>query len=66
MKEAVEAATGSFFTVLFFVAMVCIQFPGGTILMAVSCNSHDLSGWDWVLSVVIPAFGLVRAGSCAM
>lgn len=36
------------------------QFPGGTIFMAVSCNSRHLSGWDWVLSVIIPFFGLFK------
>lgn len=38
-----------------------IYFPGGTILMAVVCNSRRLDGWDWVLSVVIPAYGLIKA-----
>jgi hypothetical protein len=37
-----------------------IYFPGGTILMAMACNSRRLDGWDWVLSVVIPAYGLVK------
>jgi len=37
------------------------QFPGGTILMALRCDSHRLNGWDWVLSVVIPFYGLIKA-----
>jgi hypothetical protein len=37
------------------------QFPGGTILMALRCDSHRLTGWDWVLSVIIPFYGLIKA-----
>ncbi|MBL4543400.1 MAG: hypothetical protein JKP98_24250 [Rhodobacteraceae bacterium] len=37
-----------------------LYFPGGTILMALSCDSRKLDGWDWVLSVVIPGFGVVK------
>ena len=37
------------------------QFPGGTILMAIKCDSHRLTGWDWVLSVIIPFFGVFKA-----
>jgi hypothetical protein len=28
--------------------------------MATVCNSRHLDGWDWVLSVIIPAYGLVK------
>jgi len=35
-------------------------FPGGTILMALVCNSRRIDGWDWVLSVIIPAYGLMK------
>jgi len=28
--------------------------------MALSCDSRKLDGWDWVLSVVIPGFGVVK------
>lgn len=43
-----------------FVAFLLIYFPGGTILMAMVCNSRRLDGWDWVLSVVVPAYGLMK------
>lgn len=43
-----------------YVIILIAQFPGGTIFMAVRCNSRQLSGWDWVLSVVIPFFGLFK------
>jgi hypothetical protein len=36
------------------------QFPGGTIFMAMMCRSRRLDGWDWVLSVVIPFYGLFK------
>ena len=45
---------------LLFVAFLLIYFPGGTILMAMACNSRRLDGWDWVLSVIIPAYGLAK------
>jgi len=45
---------------LLFVAFLLIYFPGGTILMAMVCNSRRLDGWDWVLSVIIPAYGLAK------
>lgn len=45
----------------FFLFLLVIYFPGGTIVMALSCNSRKLDGWDWVLSVVIPGFGLIKS-----
>ncbi|MER9302447.1 hypothetical protein NKJ06_12275 [Mesorhizobium sp. M0293] len=44
-----------------FLLMLVIYFPGGTIIMALSCNSRKLDGWDWVLSVIIPGFGLLKS-----
>lgn len=29
--------------------------------MALSCRTRELGGWDWVMSVVIPAFGMFTA-----
>jgi hypothetical protein len=40
------------------------NFPGGTIVMATACNTRRLDGWDWVLSVIIPFFGLIRSVTC--
>ena len=45
---------------LLFLAFAFISFPGGAILMALACNSRRLDGWDWVLSVIIPAYGLMK------
>lgn len=47
-------------TGILFVAFALFYFPGGTILMAMACNSRRLDGWDWVLSVIIPAYGLAK------
>jgi len=47
--------------VLFIAFFTVIYFPGGTILMAVSCDARRLDGWDWVLSVVIPAYGFLKS-----
>jgi hypothetical protein len=44
-----------------FILFLFINFPGGTIMMALSCNTRRLDGWDWVLSVVIPGFGLFKS-----
>jgi hypothetical protein len=40
--------------------ILLIYFPGETILMAMVCNSRRLTGWDWVLSVIVPAYGLLK------
>jgi hypothetical protein len=40
------------------------NFPGGTLVMAASCNTHHLSGWDWLLSILIPFFGLIKGVAC--
>jgi hypothetical protein len=40
------------------------NFPGGTVTMALSCNARRLDGWDWVLSVIIPFYGLIKAIAC--
>ena len=42
------------------------NFPGGTILMALSCGSRVLDGWDWVLSVIIPFYGFFKSASCIL
>lgn len=57
LKQLFESAAG----VVFFLFFLVVYFPGGTIIMALSCNSQELDGWDWVLSVIIPAFGLFTA-----
>lgn len=45
----------------FYAFFLIVYFPGGTIFMALSCNSRHLDGWDWVLSVIIPAYGLFKS-----
>lgn len=57
MKGIFESLIG----VGFFLLALVAYFPGGTILMALRCNSHRLDGWDWVLSVVVPFYGLFKA-----
>lgn len=56
MGKILETGMGA----VFFVLFLLIYFPGGTIFMAMRCNSHRLDGWDWVLSVIIPAYGLLK------
>jgi len=57
MKSLFESFVGF----AFFILALVLYFPGGTILMATQCNSHRLNGWDWVLSVIIPGYGLFKA-----
>ena len=52
---------GAGFGGLMMLVFALIYSPGGTIVMALSCNSRRLDGWDWVLSVIIPAYGLIKA-----
>lgn len=47
--------------VVFYILFAVVYFPGGTILMALTCRTRELDGWDWVLSVIIPAFGMFTA-----
>jgi hypothetical protein len=51
---------GSAASIMWLVVFLLGQFPGGTIFMALKCNSRRLDGWDWVLSVIIPFFGLLK------
>lgn len=44
-----------------FLFFLLIYFPGGTLLMAWACNSRRLTGLDWVLSVIVPAYGFLKA-----
>jgi len=55
MKDLLETIGGIGIFIIFFF----LQFPGGTIFMALACDTDKLDGWDWVLSVVIPAFGVL-------
>jgi len=44
--------------------IMLLWFPGSTIWMWSSCGQRRLDGWDWVLSVAIPGYGLVRGFTC--
>jgi hypothetical protein len=57
IKQLFESASG----IAMFLVFMVLYFPGGTIMMALSCNSRKLDGWDWVLSVIIPGFGLMKS-----
>jgi len=61
IQNLLGTAAGLFFIIIFVLA----QFPGGTILMAVRCNTDRLDGWDWVLSVIFPGFGLFKSFTCS-
>ncbi len=51
----------SVFGISLFALSLVAYFPGGTILMAMRCHSYRLDGWDWVLSVIVPFYGLFKA-----
>jgi hypothetical protein len=56
LGKLAEASGGLFFMAFFLL----VNFPGGTIFMALSCSARRLDGWDWVLSVIVPAYGLFK------
>ncbi len=56
-KQMLDSTLG----IMFFLVFLIAYFPGGTILMALSCDSRRLDGWDWVLSVIIPGYGLAKS-----
>jgi hypothetical protein len=60
MSRILETIGSLGLLIIFFLG----QFPGGTIFMAARCDSYRLSGWDWVLSVIVPFFGLIKGVSC--
>jgi len=62
MKSLGSILGGSAFLILF----ILMQFPGGTVFMAIACPNQRLDGLDWVLSVVIPAYGLIQGGRCLL
>jgi hypothetical protein len=55
---------GMFGSGVLIVLFLLTQFPGGTIFMAAVCPNRRLDGWDWVLSVIVPAYGLIRGAVC--
>ena len=57
LKDIFASAAG----ITMFLFFALFSFPGGTIMMAMSCDSRNLDGWDWVLSVVVPGFGLFKS-----
>jgi hypothetical protein len=59
-SDTMKALLGGAIGFVFFAIALLMYFPGGTIYMAMRCNSRDLSGWDWVLSVVVPFYGLFK------
>jgi hypothetical protein len=61
MMGRIMESMGSFGLMALFILG---NFPVGTIVMAASCSSRELSGWDWVLSVIIPFFGLIKGVAC--
>lgn len=64
MKDFFEGVAGLGFGAFFVAFFLLGQFPGGTIFMALMCDSRRLDGWDWVLSVIIPFYGLIKGMMC--
>ena len=60
-SHAMKPLFESGFRIIGFLLLLLIYFPGGTIMMALSCRSYRLDGWDWVLSVIIPGYGIATA-----
>jgi hypothetical protein len=50
-KQAFESAAG----VAIFLLFLVVYFPGGTIMMALSCDSRKLDGWDLFKSLLSSA-----------
>lgn len=46
---------------LFCAAYLVAGFPGGTIAMAVMRDSNELHALDWIASVIIPFYGILKA-----
>lgn len=63
MKQVGEAE-GIAWGLVGIIVYLLTSFPGGTLVMAGACGSHKLSGIDWVLSVIIPAYGVIRGLTC--
>ena len=60
IKDPAELAVGIAIIVLF--QFLC--FPGGTIFMALMCDSRRLDGWDWIMSVFVPSYGVIAGLFC--
>ena len=59
-SNGLEEAGNAFAGLGCLVLYILIGFPGGTIFMAIMVPNKELSGLDWVLSVIIPGFGLIK------
>ncbi|AVX04242.1 hypothetical protein MXMO3_01716 [Maritalea myrionectae] len=57
MRNILDSLTSLAILALFLLA----YFPGGTIVMGVSCDTDDLAWFDWLFSVILPGYGLIRA-----
>lgn len=60
IQKTLGAAAQFVIAVIFLLAV----FPGGTIAMAASCNYHSMDAWDWLLSAIVPGYGLAAAIFC--
>jgi hypothetical protein len=49
------------FALIWIALEVLAAFPGGTIFMAAMCSSKRLDGWDWVFSVIVPFYGMIKS-----
>lgn len=46
---------------LIVVVIAVAGFPGGTIAMAVMRHSSELHTSDWIASIIIPFYGILKA-----
>ncbi len=51
--------TGTY-ALISLIVLLLATFPGGTILMAWGCRHETLTGRDWILSVILPCYGLAK------
>lgn len=59
-QRLVNEFFGNIVGIILFIICILTYFPGGTIFMSIRCHSRDLSGWDWVLSVIVPLYGVIK------
>lgn len=57
IKEAFDLVLPLIFAGIFLV----LYFPGGLVVMGLSCEKYRLEWWDWLLSVILPGYGLYQA-----
>ncbi|MDB5478340.1 MAG: hypothetical protein JWM96_835 [Alphaproteobacteria bacterium] len=51
--------------IILVVLFLVLYFPGGVIIMGASCHGKSsIDGLDWIASIFVPFYGVIKAFIC--